>query len=396
MFPLFLPGDKVLLEKSKVFAYGDIVAYLEGTRLTAHRIVYVSPDRKHFVTKGDNNIKVDARITKEDILGTVTGLKRGINTIKLKHLYYAQSSFYLTQLVIVDNIFGKAKIKYIILRGIVPHLFWAKEPPNRLLADCDIYVKPVDFDKAVKALLSGGFVKLPSALLGKGVRGATEVTLQKNTLPYPVRVDLHRGLGIPFTKLTHLNSLFPKIKDFEANLFQETIKAKAGTRRFPILKKETLLIYLLLHWYRHNFEGTHRMELGKILIDSGVDWKKVEASAKKYGFGNVISLGLALSKKYFGADIPLNVDSPILTFISPLQAGNRVGQGIKRLILALVLSPKDPVSKTTLLLSPKTLKYVLPALLSLFGSLSKSSTAYITQDYASHLDLNSKTRAIPS
>ena len=401
MFPLFLPGDKVEIEDQKDCSTGNIVAYLASGKLIAHRIVYTFPDRKNFITKGDNNLLPDKKIALGEILGKVIAIKRGSTRIALEHLYYTQSSFYLSQLVKVEKSLKRAKIKFIVLRGIVPSLHWAKSPPNRLLADCDIFVREDDFKKVIRVLSPLGFTKSPATLFAKEFTNASEVTLTKNIFPFPVRVDLHRGLGIPFTKLTYLNSLFPKVKEFEQSLFTNSISVKQGSARFKILDKETFVIYLLLHWYRHNYEGLSRIELVKKMTESGLDWKRLFRLSKKYGVPSPVHLGLILSEKYLDLAFPNRKKDYALyllsLFISPFSTGNRVFQGVKRLLLVFLLSPAGLSLKLRLLLSPKTLRFIPLAIGSFIKTRNQKRKGLISEDYAAHgLNPDSKTKARPS
>lgn len=409
MFPLILPNDQVILQKSSSYQVSDVVAYLQGKRLVAHRIIYASPDGDAFITKGDNNVKTDKAIPSNQILGKVIAVKRGNKKIPLTHLYLTQSSFYLTELGKVQRILKRKRIRYIILRGIISHLYFSGEPPRRHYADCDILVKPKDFQKTIEVLQTAGYQKSPATLFGKDFITATESNLTKPLSPYPVIIDLHRSLGIPFTKLVHLNPLFPKIPHFEKNLFGNTIRVRLNRTTFPLLKKEFLLVYLILHWYRHNFEGAHRADLIRSLVGSGVDVSAVTGIARKYGVSSVIYLGFRLLQKYFDMPLPqgllekLRVRGATRLFVhlssalsSPFATGTRAYSGIKRVLLISFLSPVSLTNKMALLFSFKTLRFIPLTLYSFVsGKLTKAkSSRYITEDYAFHsLNPDSKTKS---
>jgi hypothetical protein len=410
MHPLIRPKDRVILKKDDAYKVNDIVVFLRGKLLIAHRIVYASPDGKFFITKGDNNVRTDKKIGSSTILGKVVSLKRGGRTILLNHLYLTQSAFYLSELGTIAKLLKRARIRYIILRGVVPHIYFTGKPPQRHYADCDVLVRPDDFDETINVLKIAGYKKSPPTLFGIEFINATEVSLTKNRLPFPVVIDLHRGLGIPFTKVVQLNTLFPKMAAFEKDAFKYTTRVKMDRAVFPLLTNEFLFVYLILHWYKHNFEGSHRVELLRSLIDSGVVLPQVIRITRKYGLSPVVYLSFLIMKKYFGLGFPkelltklkvkglkrllINVAPP---FLSPFSTGTRAYSGIKRVFLALILSPLSFAQKLRLLTSLKTLRFIPLTLFTLVsGILTRPGRSrFVIEDGASHdLNPNSKTKSI--
>ena len=410
MLPLILPSDRVILAKEDSYKINDIVVFLRGKMLIAHRIVYGSPDGKYFITKGDNNVRTDKKISPDAILGKVVALKRGKRTIPINHLYLIQSSFYLSELATIAKLFKRAGINYIILRGVATHLRFTGEPPQRHYADSDILVRPRDFVKTVEVLEKAGYNKLPPTLFGIEFVNATEASLTKPLLPYPVNIDLHRNLGIPFTKLVQLNSLFPKMSAFENELFKHRAWVKINRTLLPLLNKEYLFVYTTLHWYKHNFEGAHRVDLIQSLMGAGVNLSKAIGIANKYKLSAVTHLSLLIMKKYFSIELPKGLLPRLkvgrlkklliylsLPFLSPFSTGTRALSGIKRVFLVLALSPTSFAQKLRLLLSRKTLQFLPLTVFSLvWGKLTRAGRSrYIIEDYASHeLNPNSKTKSI--
>ena len=410
MLPLILPTDRVILKKDDSYKINDIVVYLRGKILIAHRIVYASPDGKYFITKGDNNVQTDKKISSGAILGKVVALKRGRRTILLNHLYLTQSAFYLSELALIAKLLKKARIKYIVLRGVVTHLHFSGKPPQRHYADCDVLVGPDDFDKTINVLIKAGYQKLPPTLFGVEFINATEVSLAKNLLPFPVVIDLHRSLGIPFTKLVQLNTLFPKMSAFEKDAFKYTTRVKMNRAVFPLLTNEFLFVYLILHWYKHNFEGSHRVDLIRSLIESGVVLPQAIRITRKYELSPVVYLSFLIMKKYFGLGFPQELLTKlgvkglkrlliyvILPFLSPFYTGTRAYSGMKRVFLALILSPLSFAQKLRLLTSQKTLRFIPLTLFTLVsGILTRPGRSrFVIEDSVSHkLDPNSKTKSI--
>ncbi len=410
MYPLFLPEDRAQIQKSNLYTINDIIAFRKKNKLIAHRIVHIFPDGDHFITKGDNNMEPDGIIGRDKILGKVSAIKRGKNLINLDHFYLTQSSFYLSQLKLINKLFGKKKLRYIILRGIIPYIYYLKKIPRRLYNDCDILVRNNDFQTAIKALETAGFKKLTPSLFRRELENPTETTLVKNLIPFPVQIDLHRCLGIPFTKVTNLNALFPKLIDFEKTLFRNTSKANIQSQKFPILTKEILFIYLILHWYKHNFVGLYRIDLANSLIKTDFDWRKVLKIVRKYQLESIVFMGIFFLKKYFQTQIPqeflLNLKvnnikktiiSGLANLITPFKATSKARAGAKKVALLMFLSPSTLSEKLKILLSRKNLGLVLPTISSivLTSFFKTSKSRFLSEDSEFHyLNPGSKTKSI--
>ncbi len=91
MMPLILPGDKTVVKKAAKYKVNDIVVFNKSGRLIAHRVIYIPPSGKYFITKGDNKLKADGKIKKSQILGKVEVIKRNGQMIRLSHFYLSQS-----------------------------------------------------------------------------------------------------------------------------------------------------------------------------------------------------------------------------------------------------------------------------------------------------------------
>ena len=62
-----VPGDYIIVEKSKDYKVGDIVTYLENGYYITHRISKI--DNNTITTKGDANTTLDNPISKDKIIG---------------------------------------------------------------------------------------------------------------------------------------------------------------------------------------------------------------------------------------------------------------------------------------------------------------------------------------
>lgn len=77
MFPLFIPGDIITLNKvDKPLQSGDIVAFQSSNRWVAHRIIKIDDIHRTIITQGDSCSYKDLPINFTDVFGVVSALHR--------------------------------------------------------------------------------------------------------------------------------------------------------------------------------------------------------------------------------------------------------------------------------------------------------------------------------
>lgn len=392
MLPLIEPKDKLIVEKASEYQINDIVTFIKNGRLIAHRVIYKRADGS-LITKGDNNLKSDGVITKDKVLGNIEKIKREEEEITLSHIYLLQSSTYLKELKKIKKAFDKADISFLILKGLPLHLYYGKKSPDRIYYDCDILVKKPHFKKATNILESLEFHIKSSVLFDKKTP-STQYSLIKKTKPFPVVIDLHLEPAIGLTKTKAVNKLIPNIKRFTNNLFKKKEVKKVEGTEFNILKKEVFIAYLLLHLYHHNFKGAHRINfIKKVTNDENVDWSATAELVKKYGFENfVYPSALVVNRLYENCipnsflkevapnSYPKYLGNILSKTISPFEENGRLASGVQRFIFLVLLSPKNLLQKTKVILNKKVLSHFFSTIRSFFSSsfkkLSTSSSAF--------------------
>ncbi|MBU0572380.1 nucleotidyltransferase family protein [Patescibacteria group bacterium] len=379
MSPLILPNDKIIVAKTSSLKVNDIVVFKKEKRLIAHRLIYISPSKDFLVTKGDNNLKSDGKIKPSQILGKVNFIKRNGETIKLSHIYLSQSSAYLQELIKINKALDQKHIPYIFLKGLPLHLHFGQTFPKRLYLDADILTNRTSSTQVDKVLVSFGFKKQKRTLFDKKNTESTQISYLKETKPFPVIIDLHLEPAIGFTKLKSINKLLPSTKQFAQYLFKNIQIIKLDKRSFPILNTETLILYLFLHLYHHNFHGAHRLEfIDAVIKNQKIDWDKVATTTQKFNFTNFVLPGVSILRHYYETPLPttfLKTTTPfpaqrlaakaITKFISPFNSGTRAQEGVKRAILLFLLSPSSPTMKAKILFHKEIRSYFLPTIKSL-------------------------------
>jgi len=305
MAPLILPSDKVIVKKGQLFEVNDIIAFLKGNRLITHRLIYIDPSKNFYITKGDNNNKHDGKIKFQQILGKVKGVKRDGEIINLSHIYLSQSSNYLKELAKVNKSLVKNKVPYLILKGLPIHLVINRTPPKRLYCDVDILIQKSHLAKVDKILARLGFKRVENILFGKKIKSYTQISYIKVAPPYPVVIDLHLEPAIGFIKYQAPNRLLPKRVAFTKHLLNNVSLIKINNNTFPVLSHETLIIYLFLHLFHHNFQGAHRLEfIDSLARTQKMNWDEVKNIVVNHKLQNFIFPGVIILKHYYKTPFP--------------------------------------------------------------------------------------------
>ncbi len=373
MLPLISPKDKITIASSTKFEVDDVVVFYRDGRLTAHRIIYQSPDRAYFVTKGDNNLKSDGKIRKNQILGKIANLSP---------IYLSQSISYLEELTKLCQVIANQKIKYVILKGLPVRLFFEEKPPQRLYLDADILIDKGSFTKSADILTNLGFREVKSEVFGQEMKNSLQVNFIKNTKPFPVVIDLHIEAAVGFTKIPELNRLLGNYAQITRFFLNSGQKVKENGKVFSILKKEALLLYLLLHLFHHNFQGSHRMQfIDALARTQNLDWNKITRDTKKLRIQSLIFPAAAIVKKYYQTPFSDKfiksissklgvrlISLAISGLISPFDKGSRNCEAFKRFIFLLLLSGASFSTKI------KTIVYSIKFFF--FSTFTKSSKSF--------------------
>lgn len=371
MAPLILPTDKPVVKKSKSYRLNDIVVFRKEGRFIAHRIIYIYPDGS-FQTKGDNNLKSDGKIKRGRILGKVEKVIRGSQSISLTHVYLSQSSTYLRELSLLNKALRKAKIAHLLLKGLPLHLAYGGRLPQRLYFDADILVTRKDFPKVERIFAKLGFAPIKPELLGKKVAGFSQISFVKKVAPFAVVIDLHFSPGVGFTKATDLNRLIPSLSLYTKGLFAGAKEVRVEENLYPMLAKEDLVLYLLLHLFHHNYQGIHRVEfIDRLIRTSRPDMDIVVSKARKYGFEYFIYPSILVVNRFFKTiglpenlkpSYPVRLIAKLVQDSSIFDEDKKAVEGIKRFLFTFCLSRVSIFTKFSVLFSKDIPAYFFPTI----------------------------------
>lgn len=393
MAPLISPKDEILIEKFKTLKVNDIVVIKKNNRGIICRVTYVPPNKQFVITKGDSLRLTDGKVKMSQVVGLVKEVIREGEKISILHTYHLYSSIYISELEKINKLFLEKKIKYGILKGLPVYLHYLNRIPKRFYFDTDILIFKTQKKDATNLLATLGYKKQPSKLYGKIIRNSTEMNMFKFTPPFATRVDLHLDPGITFTKLHVFNQFLPKTKGFTQFLRKSFRETRVENTSFPILKLEPLICYLLLHFYRHNYQGSHRLELiDAVIRKNKVDWKKLTQILKSFELESLTFPAILMLKDYYKTPFPKKffkevtpqTSKKLFAFLiekmlSPFDQGTKAQEGAKRYILILALSPLKLSKRIRILFLKETWIYFVPTIkflaLSSFKKLLRSFSA---------------------
>lgn len=375
MWPLIRPGDTPLIKKASSYKVDDIVSFLQKGKIITHRVVHTPQSKPYLITKGDNNLKSDGKVFKKDLLGKVEEVKRGKEKIKIRHTYLAQSSVYQKEIQKLNKTLRKESVPYVFLKGLPLHYLVNNSPPTRLFFDVDLLIERRKIKKVEKIMKKSGYKKLSTELFGKKVKKPKQISFIKRTKPFPTAVDLHFQPAIGFTKTEAFDKLFPFEPDaLNKYFFEKKRETSVGNIKVSLLSDDALTIFLLLHFFHHNFKGIHRLQLINNLVRKRkVDWKEAQKMVDKFKLRNFIYLGILYLKLYFKTPIPQNfvrknkprffvaLFSSILLYIfSPFDENKRFTERVKRLVFLFFYSPISLSKKLKTLFNKRVLFILYP------------------------------------
>jgi hypothetical protein len=313
MQPILWQNDIVYFKKtafSKI-KVNDMIVFYQKKQIICHRVIYKTD--KYLVTKGDNTLLPDGKVYPGRILGKVYQIKRNGRFFDPQTLYLIQSTHYFNEIIKIKNEFDRQKINYLFLKGLPLHLYFEGEHPKRLYADCDVLVDQKDFNRAEKILYRFGYQKgdtslssLQKKLKDKEVENAYWKTINN----FSVVFDLHTEVVFMMTQLGKLDQLYQQrlINQLTEEFLATKKKIKINDEQFLILHFEFLILYLALHLFHHNFQGSFRFQFFDIVVRKSKlnarNWHKIGETIAKYQLNNFVYPVFYLAKKYYQTPIP--------------------------------------------------------------------------------------------
>ncbi len=312
MYPIIIPNDMLYLKyvTFRNLKVNDIVVYNIGNRLLQQRVIYAS---NYVVLQGDNNITTYKINNGNNIIGKILKIKRNNIVYSPEDFYTFQSSLYFREITKIKIRLKKAGIDPIFLKGLIPYLYYFKNIPHRIYADCDILIKKEKYFLIKKILLRLGYREILEnkyAKMHKLLRSIpTEFIFTKELSNIIINLDIHLEVIYLMTQNGIFGELYSqKLLDNLSEKFQkEKQQIKIFDETFFILSPENMIIYLSLHFYQHNFKGVHRLELlGKLIKTkrNSINWVAIADTINMFKINNFVFPVLLILRKLYSVSIP--------------------------------------------------------------------------------------------
>jgi signal peptidase I len=377
MMPILQSGDLVYYQRTSFnrVRENDIVLIKKGPHLFTHRIIYRTPE--YAVTKGDNNRRSDGRILPSNIIAKAVRLKREGKIIRLDELYFLQSFLYFHEIYRIIQALQKKGVDVLVLKGLPLHLYYEGARPKRIYSDCDILISKSDADLTAGILKQNGYQKVEKSLSREHrllQDKKVEESYMKLVGKFPVIFDVHYEAVFMMTQLGRLDPLYPQslIDALSVKLLREKQYVSIDQKRFPILSDSNLILYLLLHFFHHNFAGTHRLALIHHVLETARRKKELfrtlARSINDFKLRGYVYPGFLRLKKDYNSPVPdafLKLIRPPpyqvrygerqIRKISLFDGEGRVSAGINRFKHLYYLSPGPRLSKLLVFLYPSVL-----------------------------------------
>gem|GEM_PF-915449 len=408
MTPILLHEDVVYFKKI-TFAQIDIndiiIAKSKSTYIT-HRVIFKG--KKHLITKGDNNFQIDPFVYPKNIVGRVHQIKRNGKLFHPDTMYLMQSTQYFEAIKICISELNKQNIPYVLLKGLILHLYYSKTHPRRRYADYDILIEQKNYQKVDQILRRLGYKKRDNSISPfqkKMMNTPVEVTyianLNQNNPLFQVAVDVHFEPVFMMTQITRLDELYEQedIDKLGALFFKKSRTVTIHGFGYNILSPEHLIVYLALHFFHHNFRGIHRIELLDKIIqkvpkrDTEQVWDEVATILNDFQLSGFVYGSFLTMQTYFKTEIPhsffshLQMKSSQIVYTrsylrhnSVFDIKTRTEEGTQLFRNLFFLSPKTFASRVRVFFKPIVIYMVL---WSMYSKLKLETLRHVFKTYRS-------------
>lgn len=377
MQPIILSGDVVYLKKTSFhkLVVNDIVLVSKNSRYKIHRIVYKT--EKYLVTQGDNATQADGKIFPRNIYGRVYAIKRGNIVVEPDNFYLMQSTIYLKEVLKILQDFEREKVKYVILKGLPLTLYCFRKHPSRIYADCDILTSRDHLANVERLLNVNGFRKYETSFtnIHKFLKDKiTEISFYKVIQNIPVVIDLHLEPSFLMNQVGNLQFLYPQqlIDQMMTNFLENRERVLVMRQWIYFLSPPDLIMYLLLHFFHHNFTGIYRLEFIDKVIRVFSKKERIFCDVidriNQHKVGNFVYPVFLLLKKYYGTPFPMQFfpkvelrNKGIRSTLNRLNSQNvftnagRLESGVTRFLTIFNLSPEPSYKKLRVFLNPQVI-----------------------------------------
>jgi len=125
MHPMFDKKDILIVEKGKI-RKGDVIVCKSKKVIYAHRCVreIKKNNKVYYILKGDNLYYLDLKIEEKEILGKITGIKRGNKIINLNSKLWRITGYFISLMSLIQCKLMINRAKFKENGGILKYNSW--------------------------------------------------------------------------------------------------------------------------------------------------------------------------------------------------------------------------------------------------------------------------------
>lgn len=396
MEPVLHDGDIVYFKQIpfKKIQVDDICVIKKHSFYITHRVIFTS--EKYIITKGEHNILSDGKIYPKQIIGKVYQIKRSRHTFPVESLSIMQNSAYLQEMGRIANLFKKNNIEFVFLKGLPIFLFYTRQKPRRLYADCDILVSEHDFNTAKALLLHSGYMQYEhSGYFSRLLHSRQmEEDFYADRAMCRIALDVHARPFSYIRKVDFPDSLYPRtlMDMFTRELLRTRRWVSVHTAKMPIPDRNYLLLFLSIHFFTHTMKMVHRLWLIKEIIrkdkKTKKSWVSFFALCNRYKAGFMVYPAFYFINKLYKRPIPQFVISTLkpknsntdrvyqLKTSAVFDERISISRILNKVTISWVFSPQPLYKRLFLFFSPSmfllTLTYMVPIQLLLTAGMQKT------------------------
>ncbi len=208
----------------------------------------------------------------------------------------------VAELINVANLFERAGIKAISIKGPALGFSLYGDPSLRTSRDLDLLVDQRDFDAAERILFEAGY---SGDVLMKGLTPKQRKHLMKTSHHFSyvgknrVTVELHWRLQES-----------PFCFGFE-ELWEGSVPLMLFGKKVYVLREEENFLYLVFHGSRHAWKRLRWLcHVNELVTKGRLDWAYIAAKAQRYGTTRMVGHTFILLERFFGTEPPEGMRAP--------------------------------------------------------------------------------------
>jgi putative nucleotidyltransferase-like protein len=212
--------------------------------------------------------------------------------------------------------FASEGIAALVIKGPVLAVRAYADPARRSYGDLDLLVRHRDVRRATELMIAEGFAPaIPLSAIDTGKIPGQYLFSKPDS---KLIVELHNDRTLRY---------FPRQLPLE-EFFARQVHVKLDAREVPALSVEDELVLICVHGAKHFWGRLMWVADVAALVSRqrGMDWERVEDSARVVGAERMLRTGLRLASNLLGAQLPDKAHAVVQADVSAIRLAEQVGE----------------------------------------------------------------------